>query len=144
MEHVNWLSLILAMLVPMAIGFLYYGNFMFGKVWMKSIGMTEEKQKEGNMALIMGLSLVLSFFVAFFMMHFCNQPGQEGQFDSFGHGAFHGAFIAIIFVIPIAIINGLFEQKTWTNMLLNAGYWILTLAIMGGILDAMNHFPNTM
>ena len=144
MEHINWLSLILAMLVPLAMGFIYYHKALFGKAWMASIGMTEEKQKEANMPVIMVVSLVLSFFIAFFMLHFCNGAGQEAEFDTFKHGAFHGAFIAIIFVIPITIIDGLFEQKSWKSMLINAGYWILTLAIMGGILDAMNHLPNTM
>jgi len=144
MEHIDWLSLILAMFVPLAMGFIYYHKALFGKAWMASIGMTEEKQKEANMPVIMIVSLVLSFFIAFFMLHFCNGAGQEGEFDTFKHGAFHGAFIAIIFVIPITIIDGLFEQKSWKSMLINAGYWILTLAIMGGILDVMNHFPNTM
>jgi hypothetical protein len=136
--------MVIAMLVPTVTGVIYYSKPLLGKPWMKSIGMTEEKQKEGNMAMMMGVSIVLSFFVAFFMLFFCNQPGQEGEFDTFKHGAFHGAFIAIVFAMPIYIINGLFEQKKWSNMLINALYWIITLAIMGGILDVMNHFPNTM
>ena len=29
-------------------------------------------------------------------------------------------------------------------MLINIGYWIVSLALMGGVLDAMNHWPNAM
>ena len=144
MENVNWLSLLLATLVPTIIGFIYYSKALFGKAWMDSIGMTEEKQKEGNMAVMMGVSLVMSFLIAFFMLNFCNGAGQEGEFDTFKHGAAHGGIISVFFVIPLFISNGLFEQKSWTNMLINGFYWLITLALMGGILDAMNHFPNTM
>ncbi len=141
MENVNWLSLILATLVPMVMGFVYYHKALFGKAWMASIGMTEEKAKEANMAVVFGVSIVMSFLIAFFMLNFCNGAGQEGEFDTFKHGAAHGVIISLFFVIPIFITNGLFEQKSWTNMLINAGYWLITLAIMGGILDHMNHFP---
>ena len=143
MENVNWLSLVIATLIPMVMGFVYYHKALFGKAWMASIGMTEEKQKEANMAVVFGTSLVMSFLIAFFMMNFCNGAGQEGEFDTFKHGAAHGAIISFFFVIPIFITNGLFEQKSWTNMLINAGYWLITLALMGGVLDAMNHFSGT-
>ena len=133
----------LATLVPMVMGFIYYNKALFGKAWMDSIGMTEEKAKQANMGLVMDISLVMSFLIAFFMMNFCNGLGQEGEFDTFKHGVAHGVIISFFFVIPIFITNGLFEQKSWKNMIINAGYWIITLALMGGILDAMNHFGNT-
>ncbi len=78
------------------------------------------------------------------MMNFNNGVGQEGEFDTFKHGAAHGAILSVFLVMPIFITNGLFEQKSWKNMLINIGYWLITLAIMGGIVDAMNHWPNTM
>ena len=124
----------------MVMGFIYYNKALFGKAWMDSIGMTEEKAKQANMGLVMDISLVMSFLIAFFMMNFCNGLGQEGEFDTFKHGVAHGVIISFFFVIPIFITNGLFEQKSWKNMIINAGYWIITLALMGGILDAMNHF----
>ena len=142
MENVNWLSLIIAALVPTAMGMLYYSKLLFGKAWMDSIGMTEEKQKSANMPVIMGISLVLAFLMAFFFLNFNNSPGQEGEFDTFGHGAAHGVIISLFLVLPVFISNALFEQKSWKNILINALYWIITLAIMGGIVDAMNHWPN--
>lgn len=140
MEKINLLSLVLATLTPMIMGFVYYHKALFGNAWMASIGLTEEKIKEANMGVTMGVSLVMSFLIAFFMTNFCNGEGQEGVFDTYAHGATHGAIISIFFVIPIFITNGLFEQKSWTNMLINAGYWLITLSIVGAIVDGMNHF----
>ena len=140
--EINWLGLVLATLVPMVMGFIYYHPKLFGTAWMDSIGMTEEKQKSANMGKIMGISVVMSFLIAFFMTGFCNGLGQEGEFDSFGHGAAHGAIITVFFVFPIFVSNGLFEQKSVKNMLINGLYWMITLALMGGIVDYFHHWPN--
>ena len=140
MENVNWLSFILATLLPMILGSIYYHKALFGKAWMNSVGLTEEDLQKGNMPVIFGVSILMSALIAFFMLNFCNGEAQEGQFDTFKHGAVHGLIISVFFVIPIFITNGLFERKSWKNMLINTGYWLITLALMGGILDAMNHF----
>jgi hypothetical protein len=144
MENVNWLSLILAALIPMVVGFIWYNPKVFGNAWMASIGMTEEKAKEANMALTFGLSFVMALLLAFFMLMFVNGPGQEGEFDTFKHGAFHGVFIAILVGMPILVTNGLFEQKNFKNLAINTGYWIVTLALVGGVVDVMNTLDITL
>ena len=143
MDNVNWLSMILATITPMFIGFFYYHKAIFGRVWMDSIGMTDKKAKKANMKVTFAVSIVLSFLLSFFLLNFNNDGiNQEGAFDTFRHGAWHGVFIAITIVTPVIVTNGLFGQKVWKNMLINIFYWIITLALMGGILDAMNHWEN--
>lgn len=144
MENVNWLSLIIATLVPTILGFVYYHKALFGQAWMDSIGMTEEKAKQGNMGMTFGVSLVLSFLMSFFLLNFNNGPGQEGQYDTFQHGMAHGLVLTLFLIVPVFITNGLFEQRSWKGMLINIGYWALALMLMGGIVDAMNHWPNEM
>ena len=71
--------MVIATLTPMIIGFVYYHKAVFGKAWMDSIGMTEEKARSANMPLVFALSLVFSFLLAFFMLINVNGEGQEGQ-----------------------------------------------------------------
>lgn len=142
MENINWLSIIIATLIPTITGFIYYNPKVVGTAWMKSLGITEEHMKKGNMPVIFGVSLVMSFLLAFFLVHFCNGEGQEGEFDTFQHGAWHGAFIGILVAMPVLVTNGLFELKNFANQAINVTYWIITLALMGGVLDAMNHWVN--
>ena len=145
MDDINWLSMVLATITPMVIGFFYYHKAIFGKAWMDSIGMTDEKAKKGNRVVPIVVSIVLSFFLSFFLLNFNNSGiNQEGDFDTFRHGAWHGMFIAITTVSPVIVINGFFGQKSWKNMLINIFYWIITLALMGGILDVMNHWENVL
>ena len=143
MENMNWLSVVLATLLPSIMGFLYYNPKTVGKAWMDSLGITEEDiQNSGGMAVKMGLSVVLAFLLSFYLVMTVNGPGQEGEFDTFQHGAFHGFGLALTVALPVLITNGLFEMKTWKNLLINALYWMITIILMGGILDAMNHWPN--
>lgn len=153
----NFLAILVASLVPMVLGFIWYGPMLFQKAWMKESGMTEEKMKGSNMGVIFGVSfllaVVLAFFTQFLVVHEMGVMGMtEGQLDgettkafltewagkyrSFKHGALHGAFAGIMFVLPIMVTNGLFERKTWKLTFINVGYWTVALAIMGGIISA--------
>jgi len=144
MENVNWLSMVIATFIPMIVGFIYYNPKVFGNVWMKSLGITEEDIKKRNMLKTYGIAIVMSFILAFFLTNFNNSPGQEGEFDTFKHGAFHGLILTIFIAIPILMTNGLFELKNLKNIFINIGYWLITLVLMGGVLDVMNHWPNAM
>ena len=152
----------LAAIVPMIVGFLYYNPKTMGNLWMKLSGMTEEKIKEGNMPLIYGLAYLLSFIMGIMLFMFvvhqtdifslmANDPGMDlgnitnqeylglmerfaGNFRTFGHGAFHGAFIGIMVALPILMTNGLFEGKKVKYGLVNGLYWIITISLMGGVL----------
>jgi hypothetical protein len=144
MENINWLSVIIAALVPMVTGMIYYHPKLFGTAWMNSLGLTEEECKNANKAKMFGVSLIMAFLLAFFLVNFNNGPGQEGQFDTFQHGAFHGFFLGVFFAMPLLVTNGLFELRNFKNLAINTLYWMITLAIMGGIVDVMNHWPNEM
>mmetsp|Transcript_12529 Transcript_12529/g.41324 ORF Transcript_12529/g.41324 Transcript_12529/m.41324 type:complete len:147 (-) Transcript_12529:13-453(-) len=144
MENVNWIALIIAALSTLVIGFLWYGP-LFGKAWMKETGITEEQAQKG-MPLRFGLSVVLAFFAIFFI--YVNSvvtggiPPDElhginvSRYHTFGHGVVHGISAALFIALPVLVTNALFEQKSFKYMLINVGYWVVTFAIMGGIVNA--------
>jgi hypothetical protein len=63
----NFPALLVAALVPMALGFIYYNPKVVGKAWMAAAGMTEDKMKGGNMAVIFGVSFLFALMMAFVM-----------------------------------------------------------------------------
>ena len=144
MENVNWIALIVAALSTLVIGFLWYGP-LFGKAWMKETGITEEQAQKG-MILRFSLSVVLAFIAVFFIyansvitgglppdeVHSINTP----RFHTFGHGVVHGIMIALFVAMPVLVTNSLFEQKSFKYILINVGYWVVSFAIMGGIVNA--------
>ena len=63
MENINWFALVIAALSMLIVGFRWYHPKVFGTIWMKEIGMTEERAKNSNMLLIFSVSVILAFFV---------------------------------------------------------------------------------
>lgn len=144
MPEINYFAIIVAALVPNVLGAMYYGPIL-GKQWLSSLNFTAEDLKGRNEPLIYGAALLLSFVVSFFlkflieMLH--NEGAQNGVFTSgsfhtFGHGALHGAGLAVGLVIPIIICLGLFQKTKASNVTINCIFWLLCFSLMGGILDA--------
>ena len=63
--NINIVAVLVAALIPMVMGFVWYNPKVFGSVWQRECGLSDEKMKSANMALIFGLSLVFSFILAF-------------------------------------------------------------------------------
>jgi hypothetical protein len=60
---------------------------------------------------------------------------KYGQnFRTFKHGSFHGILSALFFALPILGIQALFERRSAKYIFLHLGYWVITLALMGGII----------
>ena len=62
-SNINWLSVIVAAVSSFMVGGLWYGP-LFGKVWMKEFGFTEEQLAERNMGMVFGLALLLAFIAS--------------------------------------------------------------------------------
>jgi hypothetical protein len=61
--------------------------------------------------------------------------GEYGtNFRSFKHGALHGTIMAVLFAFPILAINALFERKGAKYIFIHLGYWVITIALMGGVI----------
>lgn len=159
----NFLVVALAALIPLVTGFVWYHPKIFGNTWMKTAGLTEEGMKKGNMAVIFLVTIVFSFLLAFalssIVIHqysiygvLAGQPGfnEEGSevqlwikdfmakhgrnFRTFKHGALHGTIAGVFIAMPILGINALFERKSAKYIFIHTGYWMLTLALMGGVI----------
>lgn len=153
----NLYAILVAALVTLVVGFVWYNPKVFGTVWMKETGMTDEKARQSNMLKVFGLtifySLMLSFIMPALVIHQMGALGMIGgdpslakpsyeafladygmAFRTFKHGALHGFMSGVFIALPITSINGLFEQKSWKYMLITAGYWIVSMTIMGGII----------
>ena len=147
-----------AALIPTIIGFIWYNPKVFGNAWMAAAEMTEEKMKGANMAVIFGVSLLLSVMLAvsanFSVIHQAHMDSLfNGMTDesvlaflanfhetygdihrSFSHGALHGTVAGFFFVLPVLGTNALFERKGFKYIAINVGYWVVTLALMGGVI----------
>jgi hypothetical protein len=155
--EINFYAVLAATLVTLPIGFIWYNPKVFGTIWMNESGMTEEKAKGANMIKVFGLTILFSLMIAFILQpivihqfgalgmvgggHLEIKPSYDAfmadyghAYRTFKHGALHGSMTGIFLALPLVGINALFERKSWKYILINAGYFIVCLTIMGGIL----------
>ena len=52
---------------------------------------------------------------------------------TFAHGMVHGIISVLFFGLPLLATNALFEKKGFKYIIVNVGYWLVTVGIMGGI-----------
>lgn len=157
----NIIVVLLAALVPMVLGFLWYGPF-FKNTWMREAKVTQEMAESGNMLLIFGLAYFFSIMASFFLFGVTvhqtdvhsllisedgyGVAGSDVQniidsimnnyghlYRHFGHGALHGGLAGVFLAMPALATNALFERKSFKYIAINAGYWIISFALMGGI-----------
>ncbi|TDE29768.1 MULTISPECIES: DUF1761 domain-containing protein [Flavobacterium] len=157
--EINFLALFVAALSTLVVGFVWYNPKVFGTIWMKESGMTEEKMKGGNMLLTFGVSLLYAFFISFVLqMLTIHQFGALGMvggdptiakpsyeafmadyglaFRTFKHGALHGFMTGLFLALPIIGTNALYERRSFKYTLVTGGFWIVCFMIMGGIICA--------
>lgn len=158
--HFNFWLIPVAGLIPLFTGFIWYNPKVFGNTWMKSAGLNEESMKGANMALIFFLCYVFGCILssalmtivihqfgfnsvmqgdttqvtADYMKHFSETYGN--RFRTFKHGALHGTISGFFIAMPIIGTAALFERKGFKYIAVHTGYWMLTLALMGGVLCA--------
>ena len=158
MEFINPFAVFVAALSSLIVGFLWYNPKVFGTIWMRESGLTEERLKTGNMAIIFLLALLFAFMLALALpilvvhqtsvMSLVNgdvttalpsyhnfMEDYGDSFRTFKHGALHGFISGVFIATPILSITALFERKSVKYVLVNSGYWIVTLCVMGSIIS---------
>lgn len=130
MDALNIWAVLVSALSTFLIGGLWYSPALFGKAWMKENNFTEEDMKKGNMAKIFGLAFVLGLVSAVNLAMFL---GEEADMSS---GAFYGFLAGFGWVATFVGTHYLFERKSFKLFLINAGYSVVALTIMGLIIGA--------
>lgn len=156
---INFLALFVAALSTLVVGFIWYNPKVFGNIWMRESGLTEEKMKGSNMLLTFGVSLIYAFFIAlilqFLTIHQFGAGGMIGgdptkalpsynafmadygtAFRTFKHGALHGFMSGLFLALPVIGTNALYERRSFKYTLITGGFWIVCFMIMGGIICA--------
>jgi hypothetical protein len=126
--QVNYWAILVSALSTFMIGGLWYSPAVFGKAWIRENGFTEEDLKNSNMIKIFGLSFLLALVAGINLAMFL------GPDTSAWMGAFYGFLAGFGWVATFIGTHYLFERKSFTLFLINAGYSIVSLTIMGLII----------
>ena len=118
MHQVNLLAVLVAGIVPMIIGAIWYGP-LFGKRWMALMEATEEELRAGfNPLKTHGLGFLLSLVTAYVLAQLLAESAGGAMV-----GVHVGLLALIAFVLPVSHQSVAYEGRkaglAWLNILYN-------------------------
>lgn len=127
-SHVNLLAILVAAVAGMAVGFLWYSKFLFADAWTKLV--TVDPGDVNANPLLYGVNLIVYLVMGFALsqlLFYFNLAGLWG-------GILVGAFIFFGFVGAAAFTENLFSGRSWKLFVINYGYQLVNLLVMGAII----------
>lgn len=128
---INWLAVLAAALSMFVLGGLWYSPVLFGRVWMRANRFTEEEVQGFNKARAFGGGFLLALIMASNLAMFLADPKTTVLW-----GMTAGALAGVGWVAAGFTVVALFENRSWSYSLVNAGYLMVAFVLMGAILGA--------
>ncbi|MBI2436666.1 MAG: DUF1761 domain-containing protein [Candidatus Magasanikbacteria bacterium] len=133
---INYLAVLVSALANMVLGFLWFGP-VFGKVWMKTSGMTAEKLEESKkkgMAVSYVLMVIGSLLMAYVLAHALIFGNAYLGTSGWSSGVMVGFWNWLGFVLPVTIGVVLWDGKPWKFWAVTYLYNLVGFMLMGIIL----------
>lgn len=132
MYDVNLVAVLGAAVVSMIVGYLWYSPMLFGKQWMKLMGLTDAKMEAAKKE--MGKMYALSFSAALVTGYILGMVVKMAYSTTAVGGMKVGFGVWLGFVAPVQMTEVLFGGKSWNLYYLNTGYQLVSAMLMGAIL----------
>jgi hypothetical protein len=135
--QINLLAILVAAIANMVLGSLWYSPIMFGKKWMAEAGLTPEKLEAakakgmGRTYGIMAISTLIMSYVLSNTLVFASTYLSDSGISA---GLQAGFWNWLGFVAPVSLSAVLWDGKSWTYWFITAGYYLVSLILMGVIL----------
>jgi hypothetical protein len=128
---INYVAVLVAAIVSYVIAFLWYG-VIFKNRWMQLTRVTEMKPSAKTVI----LALVGAWFTSWVLAHAVIFGNAFLQTSGVSGGLMCGFFNWFGFVAPVTMTSVLYEKRSWNLWILDNGFWLLDLLVMGAILSA--------
>lgn len=128
--QIDWSLVVIAAVVNMIIGWIWYSKWLFGPAWAKLSKHSEKEMKGSGVTVFYGflISLVTAYFLAFF-------GGYLGV-TSVTDGMYVGFLFWLGFVATTQISSVVWCKKPFNLFVLNTAYKLLSFLVMSGIIGS--------
>jgi hypothetical protein len=130
---VNYLAVIVAAIAGFAIGALWY-SFLFAKLWMEAIGITEAEIRERRSAMPFVIAIIAYVIMAWALAVLIGSVFADAV--TFGDGILAGALAWLGFVVTTTAVNYSFAGRKPSLTAIDSGHWLVALLVQGAIVAA--------
>jgi len=127
-SQLNFLAILVAVIINQVLGAFWY-SVLFGKAWMKEVGINEKdiNKKEATKGFILALVFaIIAFMVIALIIQYTGA-------DSLSKGIIIGILLGILVAVPMAT-NYTYENRSQKLFFINAFYPIISYTIGSAIL----------
>ena len=124
---INWLAVIVAAIVKFLIGWGWYSPMLFARQWQELNKMTAAEVQAGLVPALIAEAvgdLIMAYILARFVGHYGS---------GFGVGILVGFMAWLGFVATVLANQIFYERKPQQLVVINGGYILVSLVIMGAI-----------
>lgn len=132
-NELNWLAVFVAAALAFLTSALWYSQSLFGKRWMKEVGLKMRDINKGNTNATLAVTFVLYLIGAAAVAILLDVLAIDGLVN----GALLGALVGIAFVLTSKATSGIFEQKSILYMKIVIVGDIVALMVMGAVLGLL-------
>ena len=128
-----------AVVVSVILGFIWYGP-LFGKQWMRTVGISHEAMEEAKRRGMSGMwrtylmMIIGTLVMAYVLAHVIAAFGEALGESVGGTGASAGIWMWLGFVAPVTLGSVLWENRPWKYWFIVSGYYLVSLILMGIII----------
>ena len=135
MVPVNYLAVLACVVVAMVLGYVWYGP-LFGKEWMRLMGINRDSMGSGNqnMPMLYGIQAIGALLTAFVMSHSLIFASVYLHESGISAGLQTGFWNWLGFIASVTVGMVLWEGKPWRLWVIVAGYWLVAMCTTGVIL----------
>jgi len=132
---VNLLSVLVAAIATMILGFLWYSPLLFARPWMVLMGYDpNDKAKLDEMRKSAGKTYAISFLASLASAFVLAKIIDVASVNSVFYGMKYGFAIWLGFVTTVQLTGALFGRQPFKLYLTNTGYQLVCYLAMGAIL----------
>lgn len=166
----NMLVIAACALIPFIFAYVWFHPRVFGgSTWQEVAQLTDAQNAKAIKPWQLLLSVLFNFLIAFGLfivtVHSTHILGMHGgdvealknsassmaflkehgnNYTSFTHGIGHGLIMGfVLFVLPILGYAMIFERKSFKYLLINGGFWAISLTLMACIISKWGGVPIT-
>lgn len=129
--EINYWAVLVATILSMVIGSVWYAKPVFGKIWMQLVGLTEEKAKQ-SAGKAMGGMLIGAFIQAYVLAHMVDYI----QATTVIQGLQAGFWLWLGFIAAVSIAEVLFAHRPFKLWLITCSYQLVVMLVNAVILAA--------
>lgn len=129
---INWLAVIVAAVLGVAIGFVWYMPQVFGRRWAATIGRDLPSSAEVSPAIYL-VNVVQALVVAYVLALLISGLGVA----SLAEGIIVGFVVWLGFAAVPALNAVLFERRSLEYWMINAGYALVSIVAMAAVIALM-------